>query len=346
MNLMPTHEQVSIFDTANQVFSELYPLSRFRREADAATAIAERRRLGALGLLGICVPEAEGGTGLTLVEQAIVCQAMGRTCAPLTLVPTMLASEIATARGDARLASALMRGDEAAGILLPATLDGRSDETDPRWTAYGANGAGCFLSVAPGAASLVSVGNLAAPAWRDCLTSDLRMATDVRVPQEAASAVGGQSFVRGVVLLAAVLVGLAETALEMAVAHAKTRIQFGAPIGVNQAVRHPCADIAVRCQVARSQLLHAALAVESRDPRAEQLAAYAKVLASDVAKASCANNIQLHGGIGLTDEFAAHILLKQTHTAERWFGPPEYHLQFIMQDRTTKNSILETVRHL
>ncbi len=158
MNLMPTHEQVSIFDTANQVFSELYPLSRFRREADAATAIAERRRLGALGLLGICVPEAEGGTGLTLVEQAIVCQAMGRTCAPLTLVPTMLASEIATARGDARLASALMRGDEAAGILLPATLDGRSDETDPRWTAYGANGAGCFLSVAPGAASLVSLG--------------------------------------------------------------------------------------------------------------------------------------------------------------------------------------------
>lgn len=343
MNLIPTHEQASIFETANQVFVELYPLSRFRGGVDAAVAIAKRNRLGALGLLAICVPEADGGTGLTLVEQAMVCQAMGRTCAPLTLIPTMLAAEIAAARGDARLASALMRGDEAAGILFPAplTLDDPSGETDHKWVAYGADGATCFLSAAPIAVGLVAAAALAAADWRECLTADLALATDVRLPQEAGSATGNQYFTRGVVLLAAVLVGLAETALEMAVAHAKTRIQFGAPIGVNQAVRHPCADIAVQCQVARSQLYHAALAVDGHDPKGDQLAAYAKVLASDVAKTSCANNIQLHGGMGLTDEFAAHILLKQAHVAERWFGTPEYHLQFIMHEQAAENSIQE-----
>jgi alkylation response protein AidB-like acyl-CoA dehydrogenase len=149
-------------------------------------------------------------------------------------------------------------------------------------------------------------------------------------------------------MIAATLVGLAETALELTVTHARSRIQFGAPIGVNQAVRHPCADVATQIEVARAQTLHAALAVDARAPDASYLTACARVLASDVARMSTRTCIQVHGGLGVTDEFPAHRLLKQAAVADRWFGPTEFHLGLLAptttrralahQDRETNNN--------
>ena len=119
---------------------------------------------------------------------------------------------------------------------------------------------------------------------------------------------------------AAMLVGLAEAALDLIVEYAKIRETFGRKIGCWQAVRHPCADMAVRVEAARSQLWYAAAAMkEARGDAAAHLDA-AKHLANQAAVANADACIQLHGGIGVTDEHDAHLLLKHALLLSRLFG--------------------------
>jgi alkylation response protein AidB-like acyl-CoA dehydrogenase len=116
------------------------------------------------------------------------------------------------------------------------------------------------------------------------------------------------------------LVGVAERALDLIVEYAKVRETFGRKIGAYQAVRHPCADMAVRVEAARCQLWYAAASLkgERRDVQAQLDAA--KHLAGEAALANADWTIQLHGGVGVTDEHDAHLLLKRAHLLSRMFG--------------------------
>jgi len=334
MDLSLTSEQQSIVATANKIFADLFPLSRFHKNrALSPRDMAENRaRLGELGFIGVCVPSSDGGAGLTLVEQMLICEAMGRNLAPLEIIPTMLAAELSTASDETSAASAFISGEQVAGIVFPECLDvtENSDLAVENWIAYGSADPAAFLISGPHAAGILEPGGISAE-WFECLATELSFAKGVRLPGNPTSVANRQLFIRGVVLASAVLVGLSQSALDMAVGHAKTRVQFGEPIGVNQAIRHPCAAVAVKIRLARSQLYYAALAVEKLSSDACHLAACAKVLASEVALTSCSNNIQFHGGMGLTDEFPAHILLKTTHIVEKWFGNTEYHLKKIIK---------------
>lgn len=124
----------------------------------------------------------------------------------------------------------------------------------------------------------------------------------------------------GQLATAAQLVGLAEAALDQIVEYAKVRETFGKKIGSWQAVRHPCADMAVRLEAARSQLWFAATAMkESRRDAGVHLDA-AKHLANLAAAANTDTNIQLHGGIGVTDEHHAHLYMKHALVLIKMFG--------------------------
>jgi alkylation response protein AidB-like acyl-CoA dehydrogenase len=119
---------------------------------------------------------------------------------------------------------------------------------------------------------------------------------------------------------AAMLVGIAEASLDQIVDYAKVRETFGKKIGSWQAVRHPCADMAVRLEAARAQLWFAATAMkEGRGDAGVHLDA-AKYLANQAALANADTNIQLHGGIGVTDEHHAHLYLKHALVLARLFG--------------------------
>jgi alkylation response protein AidB-like acyl-CoA dehydrogenase len=119
---------------------------------------------------------------------------------------------------------------------------------------------------------------------------------------------------------AAMLVGMAEAALAMICDYAQVRETFGRKIGAWQAVRHPIADMAVRVEAARAQLWFAAAAIkEERDDAPAHLSA-AGLLAERAARDNADANIQLHGGIGVTDEHDAHLLLKQALLVSRLFG--------------------------
>jgi alkylation response protein AidB-like acyl-CoA dehydrogenase len=124
--------------------------------------------------------------------------------------------------------------------------------------------------------------------------------------------------------VAAMLVGLSESAMDMIVSYAKERQTFGRPIGAYQAVRHPCADMAVRIEVARSQLLYSAAAMKEQHADLAMHIAATRLLAERAARDNSDANIQLHGGIGVTDEHDAHLLMKRSGLLARLFSSSKH----------------------
>jgi alkylation response protein AidB-like acyl-CoA dehydrogenase len=130
------------------------------------------------------------------------------------------------------------------------------------------------------------------------------------------------------VAAAAEALGVAQRALDLGVEHAKTRHQFGKPIGTYQAVSHPLAQTYTDVELSRSLVYWAAWCVAELDERAELAAAAAKAFATEAAVAACERSIQLHGGIGFTWEHPLHRFYKRALWLEG-FGrrPPELRLE-------------------
>jgi alkylation response protein AidB-like acyl-CoA dehydrogenase len=112
----------------------------------------------------------------------------------------------------------------------------------------------------------------------------------------------------------------------MSVEYGKVRQQFGKPIGSFQAIKHRCADMAVRAEVARSVVTYAAVALAEGEPDAARHAGIAKALAGNAALANATDNIQNHGGMGYTWESDAHLYLKRARLLEHCFGTRTAHL--------------------
>jgi alkylation response protein AidB-like acyl-CoA dehydrogenase len=111
--------------------------------------------------------------------------------------------------------------------------------------------------------------------------------------------------------MAAEAVGVAQRALDLGIEHAKTRMQFGKPIGTYQAVSHQLADTYTDVELARSLAYWAAWCVAENDEQAPVAAAAAKAFATEAAVAACERSIQVHGGIGFTWEHALHRFYKR-----------------------------------
>ncbi|WP_281376011.1 acyl-CoA dehydrogenase family protein, partial [Pseudonocardia pini] len=125
---------------------------------------------------------------------------------------------------------------------------------------------------------------------------------------------------RGVVLAAAALCGVAEACRDRSAEYAKTRTQFGQPIGVFQAVKHRCAEMATRCEAAMSLTSYAALVLAEGRPDAAFQVSSAKLVASAAAIDNAADDVQNHGGMGFTDESGAHLYVRRARLLEQWFG--------------------------
>jgi alkylation response protein AidB-like acyl-CoA dehydrogenase len=117
-------------------------------------------------------------------------------------------------------------------------------------------------------------------------------------------------------------VGVAAKALELAVEYAKTREQFGRPIGVYQAVSHRLADTYVETELARSLAYWAAWCVAEQDEQAPIAVAAAKAYCGDAAVAACERSIQVHGGIGFTWEHVLHTYYKRALWIQAYGGYP------------------------
>ena len=131
---------------------------------------------------------------------------------------------------------------------------------------------------------------------------------------------------RAAAALACEQVGGAQACLEMAVEYARTRHQFGRPIGSFQAIKHKCADMLVAVESAKSAAYYAARAAAGEDGEDLSVAApLAKSYCSEAFFRCAAENIQIHGGIGFTWEHDAHLFFKRAKSSEIMFGDPAHH---------------------
>jgi alkylation response protein AidB-like acyl-CoA dehydrogenase len=125
--------------------------------------------------------------------------------------------------------------------------------------------------------------------------------------------------------LAAEQVGGAQRCLDDAVAYAKERVQFGRPVGSFQAIKHKCADRMVDIEAARSGLYYAACVAAEGAESLPEAASLAKATASDAFFRCAADSIQIHGGVGFTFEYDAHLFFKRARAGEQLLGSPEFH---------------------
>jgi len=131
--------------------------------------------------------------------------------------------------------------------------------------------------------------------------------------------------------LCAEMVGTSQKALDMAVAYAKERVQFGKPIGSFQAVKHKCVDMMVQVENARSLTYYAAWAVDENVPEARQAVPMAKAYCSDMGKTVTSEAIQVHGGIGFTWEHDMHLFYRRALASEAAFGSAPVHREVVAQ---------------
>jgi alkylation response protein AidB-like acyl-CoA dehydrogenase len=269
--------------------------------------LALRKGLAGMGWYALALSTDAGGSGLSAVEHALFFREVGRQCGPVDVLAQCLAAMMVD---DEALRNTITAGD--AGVAL-AIADGAAVRI------LGAADGTYALQVSRDEAKLMALDGQSLEN-RSSLDPAIAMRMSGAAMAPLAAQRGDHIWHMGQLGVAAMLVGIAEAALDQIVDYAKVRETFGKKIGSWQAVRHPCADMAIRVEAARSQLWFAATAMkEGRSDAAMHLDA-AKHLANQAAVANADSNIQLHGGIGVTDEHHAHLFLKHAMVLSKLFG--------------------------
>ena len=140
-----------------------------------------------------------------------------------------------------------------------------------------------------------------------------------------------------VVALANEMAGGAEQVLETTVQYAKTRMQFGRPIGSFQAIKHKCADMLLHVELAKSAAIAAAATAAEGSDELREVASLAKALVSDVYREATKQSIQIHGGIGFTWEHDCHLYFKRARSSALLLGDANHH-----RERMAQQLALET----
>jgi alkylation response protein AidB-like acyl-CoA dehydrogenase len=302
------------------------------RAAWASPAGWSRRRwrqLAELGVAGLTVPADHGGLGLGLVDLALVLEEAGRANLPEPVVDTV-------AVGVPLLAQ--LAGAGAAGLArrwLPAVAAGEAAVALAEPGRGAAVRAGADLALVMENGTLHAVDRVAtAGAGARRSVDGTRVFVDVSehlgpasalVEGEAAGRLWRAAADRGAWGSAAVLVGVADRLLGMAVGYAKARRQFGVPIGSFQAVKHRLADALVRLEFARPLVYRAAWSLDEGEADAPAHVSMAKAAASDAACLAASSALQVHGAIGYSWEHDLHLWMKRAWALAGAWGDAGWH---------------------
>ena len=285
----PGTEQLAIADTIDEALLELLPLSRLHasRHESAATWTS----LEEIGVFAMGVGEEQGGSGLGAVEEALVAMRLGsRLASPGILARIGAAPLLSGKQADSlRVAAAYRRGGRIVVVEEPQAVR--------------------VLLREPGGASLHEL----RPGHAKALDERLWLAAlcEVADPGPALARFDDAGIARLRLLDAAALAGVAGAAMDMAVAYAGARQQFGRPIGTFQAIKHHCADMAIAARCARDQVSFAAVALDDGRADARLQVECAFLMSGSAALANAGKNIQIHGGMGFSDEADPHLFLKR-----------------------------------
>jgi alkylation response protein AidB-like acyl-CoA dehydrogenase len=358
-------EQEQLRKAVRKFCSDNFDEQSVRRlmESDPPFDATSWGRLGAeLGVLGLAVPEDDGGAGGTLVDQAVAVEELGASlaCGPVfgtvfLAIPALVAASAGAAR-DTLLAD-IVEGRRTAAFVVPEhagefdptavsisaapTVDGDA-LTGSIGRIVDAGAADVLLVAATGSdgVSLYAVDTAGTGVERTNLaTLDLtRPQADIRLTNAAATLVAAPDEAErvithalqvGATLLAVEQVGVAAHLLDIAVEYAKTRLQFGRPIGSFQAVKHRLADMLISVEHARSTAYHAAWALSDGSDDPALAASIAQATCSAAAAKVAADTIQVLGGIGFTWEHQTHLYFKRATTDAALLGTAEEHRDLV-----------------
>ncbi len=305
-----------------------------------------------LGLFGAAVSEADGGFGGGPVETMLIAEELGRA---LVMEPYVEGVVVANAllRGSdgAALREALIAGT---AIVVPALYEarGRSDPAfvETRASAEGAlNGVKAVVAAAPlathflvsaqetgGISLFVIDANAPGLSRRDFRLIDGRPAADLTLASVPAQRLGvpdgalpiiERAIDEGIAALCSEAVGVIDAMLTQTVAYTRQREQFGVAIASFQALQHRMADMATLLERARSMAVMATLSLDLPAPERRHAVSAAKAFIGDALKTVGEGAIQLHGGIGTTEEIAVSHYFKRATTIQSQFGTAAYHLK-------------------
>ena len=335
-------------DSAREFFREQAPVARLRKQRDAKQNGRDPelwREIAALGFAGVVVPEEYGGAGLGFMALGAVLEEAGRTlvASPLHSSACAGASALLLAGTEAQKAEWLPKiasGEVIATIAVDEGAHHAPGRSKLKFEggklsgekAYVADGhiADLFIVAAADALYLVRA-NAAGFKRRELITADSRGAADLKFDGVAAEKMSGGAEVIDAVLdrarigLAAEMLGQASEAFEISSEYLKTRRQFGQVIGGFQALQHRAAKLFTDLELTRSCVLAALDAVDAGSNTIAEYASLAKARAGETLHHATNEMVQLHGGIGMTDEHDAGLYLKRARVAEALYGGAAFH---------------------
>jgi alkylation response protein AidB-like acyl-CoA dehydrogenase len=285
----PDAEQLALAGTIEESLDSLVPVARLHTSHEES--IEAWASLRDLGVFGISVDEAQGGSGLGAVEEALIVMALGRRLVSPAVLATLGAGAalVATGNADKNVAAAYRHGQRTVVV---------------------AESQAALILVRDGDRATVYSGT---PAPSRSIDRRLWLAglSEIETLREPIAKLDARDVLRLRLIDAAALAGIAAAALDMAVAYAGIREQFGRPIGTFQAIKHHCANMAMAARCARDQTSFAAVALDDeRDDAALQVEC-ALLVAGQASLDNAGKNIQIHGGIGFSDEADPHLFLKR-----------------------------------
>jgi alkylation response protein AidB-like acyl-CoA dehydrogenase len=349
-------EQTMLRDMAREWVANEAPVTAFRKLRDARSATgfdpASFAHIAEMGWTGIIVPEAFGGSDFGWLSLGLVVEEMGKTLVASPLAASAIA------------AAALIGGgnEEQKGRWLPRLVSGemvgtlavdegpRHDpanvrtQATPRGDGYLVSGTKTFVAEGDGA-DLIVVAASTESGVRLFLVDgsaagltrvrrrmvDSRSHADIRLVEVAGELLpaGGDRLLddvldRARILAAAEMLGMAEQAFQTTLEYLKTRVQFNQVLATFQALQHRMARLYTDVELMRSAVEGALNAVDAGGDLA-MLASLAKATANDTLNLVSREMVQLHGGIGMTDEYDAGFYLKRARVLENQWGNGSFH---------------------
>jgi alkylation response protein AidB-like acyl-CoA dehydrogenase len=333
-------DQVALRDAADDLLDDRADPRRVRLVVDAGGGW-DRDLWGDLcaqGWPGIAAPESVGGVGLGWVEAAVLLESVGAHVAPVPILGQLVAVDaVVTSDPGSSWTGPLVDGSAVAAVAFRQV---RAERDGDRWLLSGATEPVPFAPSADvavvsgvdgdgtGRLFLVEVGDGRPPA--EPAMDQTREVGRYAFDATPAVPLGGVDAVRahvdrGAVAYSAELLGAAARCLDLAVAYARERVQFGRPIGSFQAVKHRCADMLVDVEGMRSTAWWAAWCLSVGDDETPVAASTAKAWCSDASDRVLRSALQVHGGIGFTWECDVHLYLKRVQLDRVAFGTAAFH---------------------
>jgi len=347
-----SESQEFLKDSARKFFAGECPSAEVRRlmETDTGYEASLWSKLTDQGYTGIIFPEAYGGVGLGKVELMLLMEEAGRALLPgpffstVVLAGAVLDTVCSPAdkhkylapicRGEARATVAILESNASwnpGDVQLTASNGKLSGEkvfvTDAAIADFIIVVARNGVFVVDSKANGLKISSMSAVD----LTRKLYVVEFTNTPAEeiGASADLAHAFDIATAALAAELVGGMQRTLDITVEYAKTRKQFGKPIGMFQAVQHQCADMYLETESSRSAVYFAGWALEENAPDAATAVSIAKMYASDAGRTVGNRGIQIHGGMGFTWENDVHLYYRRAKGSETAFGDATFHRERI-----------------